>query len=70
MLFSTLPIALDGTLPACLAVRSLVSSQDVPKYTFEYVRKYTPEHALKYPPNYTRWHTPSLLCSTLPTKLS
>ena len=29
----TLPIALDGTLPACLTVRSQVSSQDAPKYT-------------------------------------
>jgi len=29
MLSSTLPIALDGTLPACLTVRSQVSSQDL-----------------------------------------
>ena len=49
----TLPIALDGTLPACCTVHSQVSSQDA--------LNHTPEHALKYTLNYTRWHTPSLL---------
>jgi len=33
MLWRTLPIALDGTLPACLTVCSQVSSQDTLKYT-------------------------------------
>jgi len=33
MLSRTLPIALGGTLPACLPIRSQVSSQDAPKYT-------------------------------------
>jgi len=33
MLSRTLPIALDGTLPAYLTVRSQVSSQDALKYT-------------------------------------
>jgi hypothetical protein len=43
MLSSTLPIALDGTLPACLTIRSQVSSQDTPKNTSEYAPKYTSE---------------------------
>jgi len=43
MLSSTLPIALDGTLPACLTVCSQVSSQDTPKNTSEYAPKYTSE---------------------------
>jgi len=62
MLSRTLPIALDGTLPACLTVRSQVSSQDA--------LNHTPEHAFKYTPNCTRWHTASLLDYTLPSKLS
>ena len=41
MLSSTLPIALDGTLPACLTIRSQVSSQETPKNTSEYAPKYT-----------------------------
>jgi len=45
MLSTTLPIALDDTLPACL-VRA-------PRYIFKYVLQYTP--------NWTRWHTSSLL---------
>ena len=45
----TLLVAPDGTLPACLTVRSQVSSQDA--------LKHTPEHALKYTPNCTRWHS-------------
>jgi hypothetical protein len=53
MLSRTLSIALDGTLPACLTVRSQVSSQDA--------LKHTPKHTLQYTPNCTRWHTPSLL---------
>ena len=43
MLSRMLPIALDGTLPASLTVRSQVSSQDSPKYTSEYAPKYTSE---------------------------
>jgi len=50
------------TLPACLTIRSQVSSQDAPKHT--------PGHALKDAPNCTRWRTPSLLDCTLPSKLS
>jgi hypothetical protein len=62
MLSRTLPIALDGTLPACCTVHFQVSSQDA--------LKHTPKHALKYSPNCTRWHTPSLPDYTLPSKLS
>jgi len=68
-LSSTLPIALDDTpslhdytLPSQLTSCSQVHS--------EYVLKYTPGHALKDAPNCTRWHTPSLLGSTLPSTLS
>jgi len=61
MLSSTLPIALDGTLPACLTIRSQVSSHDS--------LNHTPEHALKYTPNCTRWHAPSVLDYTLPSKI-
>jgi hypothetical protein len=43
MLSSTLPIALGGTLPACLTIRSQVSSQDTPKNTSKYAPKYTSE---------------------------
>jgi len=53
MLSRTLPIALDGTPPACLTVRSQVSSKDT--------LKHTPKHIVKYTSNCTRWHTPSLL---------
>jgi hypothetical protein len=60
----TLPLALDNTLPACLTVRSQVSSQDALKYT-EYVLKYTPGHAPKDAHTCTRWHTASLLDCTL-----
>jgi len=35
MLSRTLPITLNGTLPACLTAHSEVSSQDTPKYTSE-----------------------------------
>jgi len=62
MLSRTLLITLNGTLPACLTVRSQVISQDA--------LKHTPKHALIYSPNCTRWHTPSLLDYTLPSKLS
>jgi len=58
----TLPIALDGTLPAYLTVHSEVSSQDA--------LKHIPEHALKYTPNCTRLHTPSLLDYMSPSTLS
>jgi len=51
-LSSTLPIALDATLAACLTVRSQVCSQDAVNLT--------PKHPLKYIPNCTRWHPPSL----------
>jgi len=54
MLTKTLPIAPDGTLTACLTVCSEVCSQD----------------ALKHTSNCTRWHIPSLLHYTLPSKLS
>jgi hypothetical protein len=48
LLYYTLPIALDGTLPACLTVRSLVCSQNALTHTLQ--------HALKYTPNCTQWH--------------
>jgi hypothetical protein len=48
---------------------SQVSSQDALK-TFSDALKLTPKHALQYTPNCTRWHTPSLLGSTLPSTLS
>ena len=54
----TLPFALNDTLPPCLTIRSQVSSQDA--------LNHTPEDTLKYTPYCTRWHTPSLLDSTLP----
>jgi len=61
MLSSTLPMALDGTLPACLTIRSQVSSQDSQVHL---------RVALKYAPNCTRWYSPSLLGSTPPSTLS
>jgi len=57
-----LPIAISGTLPACLTVCSLVSSKDI--------RKLTPEYALKNTPNCTWWKTSSLLDHSLPSTLS
>ena len=70
MFSSTLPsmpprmltFALDGTQPACLTVQ--------PNASIPEALKYTPEHALKYTSNCTRWYTPSLLGSTLPSTLS
>ena len=62
MLPRTLTVALDGTQPACLAVHSHTSAQEA--------LKHTPEQALKYISNCTRWYTPSLLGSTLPSTLS
>jgi len=62
MLPRTLTLALDGTQPACLTVHSHTSAQEA--------LKHTPEHALKYASNCTRWYTPSLLGSTLPSTLS
>jgi len=79
------PSQLDCTLPSKLSrhsqihlpVRSQVYSEYAPKYTeyapkytSEYALNYTPEHAVKYGPDCTRWHTPSLLDCTLPSKLS
>jgi len=46
MLTRMLPLALDGTQPACLTVHSQTSSQEA--------LKHTPEHALKYTPNCTQ----------------
>jgi hypothetical protein len=43
MLSSTLPMALDGTLPGCLTIRSQVSSQDTPKNTAKLAPQYTSE---------------------------
>jgi len=60
----TLPIALHGTLLACLTVCSQESSQDAPKYT-EYVLQYTHWHA----PNETLSCTPRLRASLLGCKL-
>jgi len=48
-----LPLALDGTLPACLTVHFQVYSQDSAKHAIE--------HTLKFTPSCTWWHTPSLL---------
>jgi hypothetical protein len=64
------PSLLDCTLPSKLLRCSQVHSEYAPKYTSEYVLKYTPGHTLKDAPNCTRWHTPSLLGSTLPSTLS
>ena len=50
------------TLPACLTIRSQVSSQNT--------LKHTPEYALKYTSNYTWCHNPSLLEYMLPSELS
>ena len=60
MLSSTLPIALDNTLPAYLTLHSQLSSLDALENT-EYVFKYTPGHAPTDTPTCTRWHTASLL---------
>jgi len=57
-----LPLALDGTQPACLTVHFETSAQEA--------LKHTPEHAVNFTPNCTRWHTPSLLDCTLPRWLS
>jgi len=62
MLPRTLTLALDGTQPACLTVHSQTSAQEA--------LKHTPEQALKYAFNCTRWYTPSLLGSSLPSTLS
>jgi len=43
MLSRTLKIALDGTLLACLTVRSEVSARDALKHSPEHAPKYTPE---------------------------
>ena len=61
MLPRTLTLALDGTQPACLTVHSQTSAQEA--------LKHTPEQALKYTSNCTRWYTPSLVGSTLPSTL-
>jgi len=61
MLSRTLPIALNGTLPACLTIRSQVSSQNA--------LKHTPKHAFKYTPNCTRWHS-QFHSMTLPAYLA
>jgi hypothetical protein len=61
MLSSTLPIALDAMLPACLTICSQVSSQD------SQVHLRVP---LKYSSDCTRWYAPSLLGSTPPSTLS
>jgi hypothetical protein len=50
------------TLPACLALRFQVSSQNALRYTSVY--------ALTYTPKCTRCHTPILLEYTLPSQLS
>jgi len=65
MLSSTLPIALDGTLPGCLTIRSQVSSQDTPKNTSEYPRKYTSTYPCKYSSKYPRKYTSESLASSL-----
>jgi len=52
-----------------LSRRSQRHCEYAPKYT-QYILKYTPGHALNDPLNCTRWHTPSLLDCTLPSKLS
>ena len=68
MLSRTLLIALDDTLPSCLAVHSQVSSQDA--------LNHTPNHTLKYTPKCPRWHsqpawldTPKKALKTLPSTL-
>jgi hypothetical protein len=62
MLPRTLTLALDGTQPACLMVHSQTRAQEA--------LKHTSEQALKYTSNCTRWYTPRLLGSTLPSTLS
>jgi len=58
---STLPIALDDTLPACLAICSQVSSQDAPKYT--------PSTLPSKPPSTFSSTLPGMLSTTLPIAL-
>ena len=57
-------------IPNLHDLRSHVCSEDSPKYTSEHVFLYTPGNPHKDAPNCTRWHTPSLLDYTLPSKLS
>jgi len=64
------PSLLDYTLRSKLSRWFQVHSKYSLKYTSKYVLKYTLGHALQYAPKCTRWHTPSLLYCTLPTKLS
>jgi len=52
MVARTLPLALDGTQPACWTVHLKTSVQEA--------FKRTPKHSDKYTPNCTRWHTPSM----------
>jgi hypothetical protein len=65
MLSSSLPIALDGTLRACLTTPSQVSSQDTPKNTSEYPRKYTSNYPCKYTSKYPRKYTSESLARIL-----
>jgi len=75
----------DYTLPSKLSRRSQVLSEYDPKYTSQYVLMYTSQYVLMYTSEYllmyttghslmdapkdTRWHTPSLLDCTLPSKV-
>jgi hypothetical protein len=63
------PSLLDYMLPSELSRHSLIHSEYTPKYTSEYVLKYTHGKGFQDAPSCTRWHTPSLLNSTLPIKL-
>jgi len=61
LLDCTLPITLDGTLPACWTVRSQVSSQDTPKYTTSTLQS--------IPPSTFSSTLPGILSRTLPIAL-
>jgi hypothetical protein len=56
MLSSTLPIALDGALPACLTVHFQVNTQDAFKQTPQHAPKYT--HKRQDTPNLTLLYAP------------
>jgi hypothetical protein len=84
MFSGTLPIALDGTLPACFAIHYQValhilsstllamSKMTVPvplKDSLLACLTYAPNDGAKDDPNCTRWHTPFLLHYMVPNML-
>jgi hypothetical protein len=61
MLLGTLPIAVDDTFPACLAICTKLSSQDSSNYKSP--------NSFKWTPNCNRLHTPILSDEPLPHEL-